>query len=285
MGKVAVITDSVAAVPEELVEQYDIHVIPVRITVDGQVYRDTRKELPLELVHKFQDLPRIDTTPWPPQFYSREYEKLAGKADSIVHVVCFSQFTSTISLARVGAEMAQEAVPGLRVELFDSETATMAQGFIALAAARAAASGKNIDGVIEAADIVRTRVNSFFAFDTLNHLARTGRINKLAAWASSFLKVKPIVGLSRGKAHPLSLVRSKSQSMKHIIKMMYESVDSEEPLHVAVMQVERPHEGEELTKLIREQFHPVELYSLEFTPVMQVVAGSNILGVAFYSGE
>jgi DegV family protein with EDD domain len=284
-NKVAVVTDSVAALPRKLVNEYDIHVIPVRITVGGKVYRDTSEDLPPELIHAFQSIPKLDTTPWPPEFYCQVYEELSQKANNVVHIVCFSQFTSTISLARVGAEMAQEAIPHLKVELVDSATVTMAQGFIALAAARAAAAGKDMDGVIEAASLVKSKVNLVFALDSLSYLARTGRISKLAAWSGSFLNVKPIVGLSHGKAHPLALVRSKSQSIRRLVKVMHDSVNSAQPLHAAVMEVERPQEAEELSNMIREQFQPAELYQLQFTPVMQVVAGSGLLGVAFYCGD
>lgn len=285
MNKVAVVTDSVACLPQKVINEYGIHIIPVRITVGGKLYRDTDEDLPLELVHEFQSIPKLDTTPWPPEFYFQAYKELSQKANNIVHIVCFSQFTSTISLAKTGAEMAQEAIPQLKVEVLDSATATMAQGFIALAAARAAAGGKDIDGVIEAASTVKSKVNSIFALDTLRYLARTGRINKLAAWASSLLNVKPIVGLSQGKEHPLALARSKSQSIKSLIKLMHESVSSAEPLHVAVMEVERPQEAEELSSVIKEQFQPAEFYLVQFSPVMQVVAGSGLLGVAFYCGE
>lgn len=284
MNKVAVVTDSVAALPQKVINEYGIHIIPVRITVRGKVYRDTNEDLPPELIHEFQNMPEVDTTPWPPEFYSNVYRELSQKADNIVHIVCFSQFTSTISLAKVGAEMAQEAIPHLRVEVVDSATVTMAQGFIALAAARAAAAGKDVHGVIDAACSVKSKVSLIFALDSLRYLARTGRINKLAAWAGSFLNVKPLVGLSQGKAHPLALVRSKSQSTKRLIKLMHDSVNSAQPLHAAVMEVERPQEAEELSNRIKEQFQPSELYLVQFTPVMQVVAGSGLLGVAFYCG-
>ncbi len=285
MNKVAVVTDSVASLPQEVVDEYDIHIIPVRLTIESKVYRDTDEDLPPEVVHRFQRLPRIDTTPWPPQFYFQEYEKLSHKANNIVHVVCFSQFTATISLAKAGAKMAQEAMPHLKVEVFDSATAAMAQGFIALTAARAAAKGKSMSEIIEAADAVKSKVNSFFAFDTLSHLARTGRINRLASWASSLLSVKPIIGLSQGKAYPVALVRSKRKGMEGIVKRVQEHIDGEESLHVAVMEAEQPGEARELANMLKERFQPAELYITQFTPVMQIVAGSGIIGVAFYEGE
>lgn len=285
MNKVAVATDSVASLPPELVDKYGIHIIPVRLTVEGKVYRDTDEDLPVEAIRRFQKLPQVDTTPWPPEFYFHEYERLSQKANNIVHIVCFSQFTATISLAKAGARMAQEAIPHLKVEVFDSATATMAQGFIALAAARVAAKGKSMKEVIQAANIVKSKVDSIFTFGTLSYLARTGRINRLASWASSLLSVKPIISLSHGKASPVGLVRSERKGMERIINRLGEHISGGGPLHVAVMEVERPVEARELADMVKERFQPTELYIIPFTPVMQVVAGPAVVGIAFYSGE
>ena len=285
MSKVAVVVDSVASLPTELVGKYDMHIIPVRVAVDGRVYHDTDEDLPAELIHRFQKLPQIDTTPWPPEFYFQEYKKLSREADNIVHVVCFSQFTATISLAKAGAMMAQEAIPHLKVEVLDSTTVAMAQGFIALAAARAAAEGKDISQVVEVADAVKSRVDSIFSFDTLGYLARTRRINKLASWASSLLNVKPVIRLCQGKLYPVALTRSKQKATEKIINRLGKHVDGGEALHVAVMEVGRPAEAEDLAAIIKERVRPVELYIISFTPVMQAVAGPSGLGIAFYGGE
>ncbi len=284
MNGVAVVTDSVACLPQQVIDEYRIHIIPVRVTAGGKTYQDSVEELPPEVVRQLQETPDIDTTPWPPEHYCRHYIELGRESQDIVHVVAFSQFTSTISLARAGADMAQEAVPGLRIELLDSATTTMAQGFIALAAARAAADGGDIEEVVEAADAVKARVSSIFALDTLRYLARTGRVNKLTAWASSVLNVKPIVGLSQGETRPLGLVRSRSQSAARLVKLLDDGAGDAQPLHVAVMDVDRPQEAEQLSSIIRERFQPAELHQVPFTPAMQVIAGSGLLGVAFYSG-
>jgi DegV family protein with EDD domain len=283
MSSVAVVTDSVACLPQQVIDEYGIHIIPVRVTAGGKTYQDGAEELPPEVVRRLQETPDIDTTPWPPEYYCRRYVELGRESQDIVHVVAFSQFTSTISLARAGADMAQEAVPDLRIELLDSATTTMAQGFIALAAARAAAASSGIEEVVAAADAVKERVSSIFALDTLQYLARTGRVNRLAAWAGSLLNVRPIVGLSRGSARPLALVRSRAQSTVRLIKLMDDGAGDTQALHVAVMDVDRPQEAEELSSVITERFRPVELYRVRFTPAMQAVAGSGLLGVAFYS--
>jgi len=86
MNKVAVVTDSVACLPMKVINEYGIHIVPVRITVGGKVYRDTDEDLPLELVHEFQNMPKVDTTPWPPEFYAQAYKEFSHKANNIVHI-------------------------------------------------------------------------------------------------------------------------------------------------------------------------------------------------------
>lgn len=285
MSEVIVVTDSVACLPEEVVGKYDIHVIPVPLTVNGKVYRDTEDDLPSSLRREIIKVPasQIDSTPWPPEVYFEEYRKLSQKSNKIVHIAAFSQFTSLISLARTGAKMAMENIPSLRIEVVDSETACIAQGFITLAAAKAAAMGKDISEVIEAADAIKVKVKQFFVLETLQLLARTGHVpGELLDWSDPALKVRAIVSLSQGKAEPVSLIRSKSQTIKSLIKVAQDNIVSDKPLHIAVMNIEQPKEAEELSRKVKEQFHPVEFYQTPLSLVQQVLVGSGLLGFAFY---
>jgi len=284
MRRVAVMTDSVASLPPGLAAQNGIYVVPVRLTVDGRVYWDLAEELSPSMVLSLQAAPQIDTTPWPPEFYFHEYEVASRTATTIVHIVAFSQFTSTISQARAGASMAEEAIPGLRVEVVDSATTTMAQGFIALAAARAAAKGNDVDGVLAEADRVRAAVASVFTLNSLHYLARTGRITRLASWASSLLRVMPVVGLAHGKERPISLTRSMPQATKRLLELVLTASTTGEPLHVAIMESGQPEQAEELKHSIQERLHPAEMLVVTVSPVTRIVVGPGMLGVAFYSG-
>ena len=285
MNKVAVVTGSGAHLSQELADKYGIYVIPVRITVAGKVYRDTNEDLPLEIVHRFQKLAQIDTTPWPPTVYCEAYKEAGQRANKVVHVVGSSQLSSTMSSAKTGAKMAEEAMPGLQVEMFDSEVFAMAQGFIALAAARTAARGNDMPGVIETATNVKARVKQFFVLNTFGYLKRTGRVDKLAEWSSSMLRARPMVNFSPGRVEPVSLLRTKSQIVKNLVKVMQDNIDNVQPLHVAVTYSEQSQEAEELIKVIAEQFHPVELYHMPFNLAGQAVGGPGILGITFYQGD
>jgi DegV family protein with EDD domain len=282
---VGVVTDSVACLPQPLIEQYGIHVIPVRLAVAGHVYRDTDEELPAARVRELQQAPTIETTPWSPDVYCREYLEAGRTSSVLVHIVAFSQFTSTISLARAGAAMAQEARPGLSVTVLDSASTAMSQGFVALSAARAAAQGGDAAEVISAAERVRSTVELAFTLDSLRYIARTGRVTRLAAWAGSLLNVRPVVGLSQGKERPIGLVRSRAKGAARLLELIRTSPDGSEPLHVAIIASPDVEEWSELQDAVEKQLDPAESLVVRPSAVAQIVAGPGLLGVAFYRGN
>jgi len=277
-----VITDSVACLPATLAEEFGIHVIPVRLAAHGVVYRDLDNELPDTQIRRLQEVDAIDTTPWSPEHYCEEYVGAATDVDSLVHVVAFSSFTSTMSLARAGAAIAQERVPGLRIKLVDSGSTLMGQGFVALAAARAAASGMALEDTVAVALATRDVVRTVVALGSLRYVARTGRVPRLASWASALLNVKPVIGLALGKEEPLGLVRSRSQEMRTLVQKVKTAVEGKPSLHLAVMDTARWNDGEDLLAKLVDELHPAEAFHTGVSPVSQAVSGPGLLGVAFY---
>lgn len=281
MNNVAIVTDSVACVPQALLSRFGIHVIPVRISSACRMYCDKEEELSGTLIHTLQEADSIDTTPWPPEHYCRQYEKIAVGVRDIVHVVPFARFTSTISLSKAGAMMAQERVPGLRVEIVDSLTTTMGQGLVALEAARAASEGYGIDDVLVAAERIRSKVGGIYTFDSLHHLARTGRINALASWASSILSIRPVVGLWAGREHPVGLARSRAAAIRKVADSVCQRLAGVETPQVVVQWSGRSDEAEELLAAIRQRIHAPTAMMVQVSPVTQIVAGPSLLGVAY----
>ncbi len=281
---VKIVTDSVACLPPDMVRAHGIHLIPVRISVTGRTYSDTGEELPPGLIDAFRVAP-IDTTPWPPEHYARIYNTIAADHASIVHVVAFSRFTSTMSLAKEGAILAQERHPGLKIEIVDSRATGMAQGFVALTAARAAQTGATIETCCQAAREMADRVASIFALESLDHVARTGRVTRLAAWASSLLRVTPVVKLSQGREQPLFLARSRTRAIRRMVDLITAAPGEESAVHAAVMESDPSGDGDRLVRLLQQDTVLAECHLVQFTPVMRIVGGPGVLGVAYYTGD
>jgi len=159
----------------------------------------------------------------------------------------------------------------------------MAQGFVALAAARAAKENAALEEVVSIAARTREAVRMVTSLSSLRYVARTGRVPRLASWANTLLNVKPIVGLSQGREEPLGLVRSRSQEIRALLQKVRELSDTDGYLHLAVMDTARWQDGDELLVRLRNELSPVESFHAQVSPVSQVVSGPGILGVAFYS--
>ncbi|NIN64118.1 MAG: DegV family EDD domain-containing protein [Anaerolineae bacterium] len=281
MGKIAVVTDSVACVPPELVERYDIHVVPFHVIWDGKDYRDGVDMSPAEFYQLFCQNKAFPTTAQPSLAdFARTYACLSEKADGIVSIHVPAELTGAISVARTAAQEAA-SVP---VRVVDSRMATMAQGFIVLEAARTAAAGGTLDEVVAAAEAMISKVDFFATLDDLKHLHRGGRIGEAATLLGSKLRINPILSLAHGRVRVLGVVRTRRNAVEKMIEMMWEKV-GERPLHASVFHGDALAEAERIAGEIKSRFDCVEFYITEFTPVMGAHTGPGVIGLAFYGEE
>ena len=286
MPSVAIVTDSTSCLPQEEVERYSIEVVPVNLVHEGRVYRDG-KDLTAEefyrLLKKAKKLPT--TSPASPGDYLEVFRRVGEKARSILCISVSGKLSGMFDSARAAAELATDVLPRTTIQVLDSGTAAMAQGFVVLAAARAARLGNNLQEVMEAATRIMPRVELVAVLDTLYYLARGGRVPMVAAWAASLLQIKPILMLSRGEVGLLERVRTRKKAFSRLVEIMRERVGGKRPLHASVFHAQALEEARALGEEIVREFQPQELYLTEFTPVMGVHAGPGVVGLAYYAED
>ena len=284
MRKVAIVTDSTCCLPSELVEKYDICLVPLFIVYKDESYRDGIDISPGEvykIMRRRKDLPTT-STPSAGDFLE-VYRRLSQEAESILCITLTSLQSKTFEAAVVAKERANEVIPDTAIEVVDSRAVAGALGFVVLEAARVASQGAELPQVADAARSMISRVSLLAMLDTLYYLARTGRIAKAAAWAGSVLNMKPVLGHSTsiGETTPVARPRTKAKAVKLMLELMAESV-GDSTVHVIVHHADELEEGEKLKAEIGSRFSCAELYLTEFTPGMGVHAGPGILGFSFY---
>jgi DegV family protein with EDD domain len=205
------------------------------------------------------------------------------RAENILCVTVSSGLSTLYNSAREAQELAKAELPRTAIEVLDSETATPAEGFVALAAARAAAIGKDMAGVIGAAAAVREKVNALVFLDTIRHVYRSGRIPKAASQIGAILSIRPILTVRR-TVHFSGAFRSRQHGIERLIHMMSNRV-KQLPVHVAVMHAYAREEAEKLQAQIAAEFKCIELWLAEFSPIMGYACGTGTLGIAFYTEE
>jgi len=285
-GKVAVITDSVACLPPGLAEKYGIEVVPIELHFGDKLYRDGVDLSPTEFYTLFRQAEELPiTTAALPGSFLEAYHKASRRAADILCISLSAKLSGMFNSAQLAVERLDGALPNTTIRVLDCGTAAAAQGLVVLAAARAAASGEGLTDVIETAKGVMQRVRLFVMLDTLRYLVKGGRAPKVAALATSLLKIKPILTIINGEAHLVTNPRTTAGAMKRILKLMGQKIVTGQPLHVAVMHADAMDEAIVLKKQISSHFDCKEIFITEFTPVIGAHTGPGVIGVAFYSGE
>ena len=281
-NNVAIVTDSICCLPRELVEQYGIGIVSIRLLVQGKVYRDLVDITPSEAYEFFlQDPERFDTSPASPGHYLEAYREASTRAKDILCITLSAKLSTGYNMARVAQEQAETELPQTSIVVLDSQTVTAAEGFVALAGAWAAEEGKNLAEVVAAAEEVRDKVTFLAFLDTVRYVYRTGRIPKIAASIGSMLNIRPILTSSSGLVRFKGIARNRDRGINRLLGIMRDKVGNS-PVHVAVMHAYAPDEAEKLKERISSEFQCAELWVTEFSPVMGYATGTGTLGLAFY---
>jgi DegV family protein with EDD domain len=280
---IAIVTDTTACIPAELVERYSIEVVPVNIIFGGRTFTDSLENDTAafyELLRRSNDRP---TTAAPsPGRYAEAIARAARRADTVVCITVSKQFSAMYDSARQAIAMLQAETPQLDARLIDSRNAAMAQGFVVIEAARAAASGESPEAVIARAEDVAKRVTLLAMLDTLSYLARSGRVPRVAAWAAGMLRVKPTVRFNAEGIRLVARTRTRTRAMDEILRQVVSHAGGGR-VHLAVHHANSPDDAAELIRRLREALHVSEAYLTEFTQVMGVHTGPGLLGAAFWT--
>jgi len=277
MSKIAIVTDSGACVPAELVQRYHIHVVPFELVWDGQSYRDGIDITPTEFYRRLRTSSSWPTTSQPALGdFATLYAQLSQEVEGIVSIHASGELSATLHTAQLAAEQASP-VP---VQVIDSRTGAAAEGFVVLAAARAAAAGGSLEEVTAAAKAVIPRVGLLATLETLEYLHRGGRIGEAAALLGSRLRIHPVLYLAEGRVKVAGVTRSRRKAMERILDLMAECV-GKHPMCVSAFHADALQEIEWMEAKVHSRFDCQEFYITEFTPVMGTHTGPGVIGLAF----
>jgi len=284
-NKVAIITDSIACLTGEIVEQYGIRIVPLNFYCGGKLYRDWADITPSQAYELFLNDPEsFKTSPASPGDYLEAYREASKQTRDILCVTLSAKLSAIYDVACMAKNQAKTELPQTSIEVLDSQTATAAEGFIALAAARAASTGKSLAEVVKATEEIRDRVSLIAVMDTVRYVYRSGRIPKIAARAGSMLNIRPIFTISSGVVHTVGIVRNKEHGITRLLKIIRGKV-GQSPVHMAVMHAYALDEAEKLKEQVLSEFNCQEIWLTEFSPIMGYACGTGTLGVAFYKDD
>jgi DegV family protein with EDD domain len=274
------VTDSTAYIPEEALDGLSMPVIPLWLIWGDERFRDGVDIDPPTFYRRLRESKTFPTTSQPSAGEFVDFFRQAGAgADAIVGAFISSKLSGTVP----NAQAARAQLPELTIRIVDSLSASMGLGFVALAAARAAAAGQSLDEVVAAAEDMRDRTHLLFAVDTLEYLHRGGRIGGAKRLLGTALNIKPLLYLEEGGIEPLAQVRTKRKAVAQMLDTAEEWLGGRRMAEAAVLHVDNPKEGESVIEQVRDRFGISTVYRTTVSPVIGAHVGPGTVGMSFYA--
>ena len=283
MSKIAIVTDSVASIPDPMIEKLNIHTVAYYIHRGQEVLRDLVTIKRDEFFAWMKTAKEIPQTASPgPGDYLTLYEKLASEGtEDIISIHMSSKGSGAYQAASAALPMLQERLPKMRVEVIDTLNVSMCQGWIALEAARAVQEDKSVPEILDTIYRLIPITKMIQTADTLKYLYLGGRIGKARHLVGSLLNIKPLISMENGLIVALGTARSQIKAYQSMAEMVEKSADNRQ-IKIAYVHAAAKDEIERLREEIESRIQVVESFVTELSPALGVHSGPGTTGLCFY---
>jgi DegV family protein with EDD domain len=283
MSKIAVVTDSTAWIPRDLLTKHNITMAPQVLIWEGQTLNDGVDIQPDEFYTRIKTAKVMPTTSQVSVGTMQKiFSDLVEQDFDVLGIFVSSKLSGTIQSAAQGREALGAGAE--KVHLVDSLSTAMAMGFIALAAARAAEDGASIAEAKALAEKAIGHIGLYFAVDTLEFLHRGGRIGGAQRLLGTALNLKPVLALQNGRVEAVERIRTKSKAIDRVLELVVENTKGKSPIHLAALHANAPEEAKELLARAAKEMNAVESILTEVSPVVGNHAGPGTVGLAYLAG-
>jgi DegV family protein with EDD domain len=277
---IKIVTDSTAYLPEAMVRQHDIRVVPLYVHFGEEGFKEGIDLSDEEFYARLKKAPALPTTSQPSAGeFHQVFEELVQAGHEIVTLTISSKLSGTWNSAMAAKEMLPEA----DISIVDTYSTAVGLHLMVNAALEAVAAGATRQEVVERIEQIKQEMHLWFVVDTLEYLAKGGRIGNARAFMGTLLKVKPILSLQDGAIEPCEQVRSKRKAQARMIEIAEECVGSNGPrAKLAVLNALVPEEAEALSRELVERLGCAPPLLGDLGPVIGTHTGPGVVGIALY---
>ena len=283
MSKTAVVTDSTAYIPDDLCRKLNITVVPLSVIWGGETYSDGITMKPDEFYTRLKDAKVMPSTSQAtPAGMHKAFSDLLEQGYDVMGVFISEKLSGTLDSARQARAEFTSALD--KIALFDSETISMALGYQALALARAAASGASLKDCQKLAEQVRPNTGVYFAVETLEFLARGGRIGGAQKLLGMALNMKPILTITDGKVDSADRVRTSAKAYERVIDLVAEKCAGKSNVRLATLQANAEENAKAVLQKAAARLNAVESILSAVSPAIGTHTGPGTVGLAYCTG-
>jgi DegV family protein with EDD domain len=283
MNKIALVTDSTASIPMDLIEKYKITVAPQVLIWGEETLHDGVDIQPQEFYTRIKTSKVMPTTSQVSILTLQSiFGSLIEKGFCVLGIFISSKLSGTMQSAVQGREAL--GMDKEKVHVLDSNSTAMAMGFQVLAAARALENGAGLMDAKIIAEKAREHSGVYFAVETLEFLHRGGRIGGAQRFIGTALNMKPVLALVDGRVEAVERVRTKSKALDRVLELVAEKSKGKSPIHLASLHANAQGEAQTLLERAQKELNSDENILAEVSPVVGNHAGPGVVGLAYMEG-
>ncbi|MBN2045331.1 MAG: DegV family protein [Anaerolineales bacterium] len=283
MTRVAIVTDSVASIPQTLIDELNIHLVPYYIHRGTETLRDlvtAKAESFYQWMETATELPKT-ANPSPGEYLEKYLQLAEEGAREIISIHITSKGSGAYAAAMAAKKMFHEKFPKVRLEVIDSLNVQMCQGWMVIEAARAALKGFSLKEIKEKVQKMIPVSHMYQTADTLRFLYLGGRIGRAKHLVASMLDIKPIISMVDGEIVALGQTRTRKKVYKAMVDKL-EEFAGQRGIKIAFVHAAARQEAEKLKAMVEERVEVVESLICELSPALGVHSGPGTVGFCFY---
>jgi DegV family protein with EDD domain len=279
MSKVAIVTDSTGDIPQDLIEKYNIKVVPLYVNFGEESFSDNGVDITIkEFYAKLKDIKVLPKSAQPtPAAFIAAYNDVLKDNDSIISIHISKKMSGTIA----SAEIAKKEL-GKDIEIVDSGFVHLPLGVMVVKAAELAKQGKSKEEILGFIEEFKNNIKILFIPRNLKHLIMGGRIGRAKGLIASLMEINPILTIHLGEVSQYKTTRRWSQAKTELIESMKSMIKKPENLVVYVADSDAKEEGDEMLKRIKAEINPKEIYNSYIGSVVGTHLGPGGVAVTFY---
>ena len=281
MWRIGFVTDTACDLPDSVVFENGIGLVPTQLIVGERVYRDRLELTAAEFIARLRLGVDASTSQPTPQEFRDAFRDATGGAE---HVVCVA-LARSLSGTFANAEAAAREVDGGRITVLDSRSASLGEGLLVLRGIELAAAGGSPESIVAELRRVRDQSGGFFTVTSFDRLVRSGRVSRVQAWLGRRLNVKPIMAIDPdGRIEPIARARGATVRARLLERLDRALQPRPRELRLGVAHCDIPEFAEQLRGELMDRYRPKQCLVSPITPVIATHAGIGAWGV-FYQIE
>ena len=274
-----IVADTTCGLPRKLLEEHCIPLIPQIVTFGEESYHDDRDLDTATFLKRLKASRTLPKTAAPvPALYYPVFAEARSKGESVIVVAPTSKASGTVRSAQTAAQ----DFPDVDIHIVDTLTVSCNLGSMVLVADDMAKSGKPADEIVAKLNDMIPRGRIYFLVDTLEYLARGGRIGGAKKLLAELLEIKPILQVKDGQVESFEQQRTKKRALARLVEVVTESCKGGQDAHLCVLQVEAQKEAQALVEELRAKVPVSQIPIYELPPAIIVHAGPRAMGVGFF---